>query len=96
MINSIFLCGLVVIVAVICYFDCSGGLVCCPSALQAPVHAWLRPAFWIPGIRAADSHTEKWEVQGEVDEFFSKMVAAAEKTISEDKRGFNYYAAETC
>ena len=30
----------------------------------------------------------RWEVQGEVDEFFSKMVAAAEKTISEDKRGF--------
>ena len=34
-------------------------MVCCLSALQAPVQAWLRPAFWIPGIRAAHSHTEK-------------------------------------
>ncbi|XP_065190424.1 uncharacterized protein LOC135821298 isoform X2 [Sycon ciliatum] len=46
---------------------------CCFSQCQGPFQAWLRPGYWIPGVRNLHSCRQTWDLDGTPSENFDRL-----------------------
>ncbi|XP_071790678.1 uncharacterized protein [Asterias amurensis] len=56
-------------------------MVCCLSVVQGPLQAKMRPAMWVPGIRLAHSHKEKWSCPDSQPEACVDEIIRAVETV---------------